>query len=571
MNRKKILLTVCAMAVILPIVAGCDQNMEEVHSIQHQEQLQGDGEPCTESAGCDQGEEEAPHIQQREYLQGTVPPCTESARWGYHPCKPPPSDNLNESNAHSSSIPFLHESLYELMDGHGKRNGRINAETHLMFRGILLPGTERCGDVIPFMPQRYSSASLKRSASINPAILFPCYADFTVHDYIIGAGQKTLTLMLDVESFRKERPSESWFTEKEKEMKARIESKYSGREVILGIGPTWMSSYEGWQVTYRWYLERADDAEVVAVSYRKRDYIRAFGTLTPEQLARLEYPLADFEREVVAGHNKFKTETGGRIGTAPGLPTLITDANDLHSYYVNELRAYENLTATPVLPPPVPGENDPFQPGTNIGDPPTSGDATAAVPGAPDDTTTDTPTPTGTSTNTPTSTVTTTPTNTPTLTPTSTATAIPEPEPEPTDTPTATATETPESEPTDTPTHTPSATATATNTATATATSIPELEPEPTDTPTATPTDTPTETPTPELEPTDTPTPTATSTVTATNTPTFTPTATETPTATPTPSPTATPESEDDGQGGGSAVSGQARRLRHIDSISDGL
>lgn len=322
-------------------------------------------------AGCVQGVEEAPRILQREYLQDTVPACTESARWGYDPCKGPPRNHSDESNAHSSSIPLLHESLYELMDGHGKRNGGINAETHLMFRGILLPGTERCGDVIPFVAQHWDNSNLRNGMAANPAILFPCYADFTVHDYIIGAGPKILTLMLDVESFRKERPSESWFTEKEEKMRERIESKYSGREVILGIGPTWMSSYEGWQVTYRWYLERANDTEVVAVSYRKWDYIRAFGTLTPEQLARLEYPLADFEREAVAGHNKFKTETGGRIGTAPGLPTLITDANDLHSYYVNELRAYENLTATPVLPPPVPGENDPFTPGTNVGDPPT--------------------------------------------------------------------------------------------------------------------------------------------------------------------------------------------------------
>ena len=152
--------------------------------------------------------------------------------------------------------------------------------------------------------------------------------------------------------------------------------------------------------------------------------------------------------------------------------------------------------------------------------------------------------------------------------------------PTPTPTATPTATETLELKPTDTPTPTP--------TSTPTATVI--LEPEPTDTPTATPTatETPTPTNTPELEPTDTPTPTATATPTptptstATNTPT--PTATETPTEvsepepdptdtptnTPTSTPTATPESGDDGQGGG-AVSGQARRFRHIDSTLDGL
>ena len=322
-------------------------------------------------AGCVQGVEEAPRILQREYLQDTVPACTESARWGYDPCKGPPRNHSDESNAHSYSIPFLPESLYELMDGIGKRNHYgANLETHLLFRGILLPGTERCGDVIRFEAQDYSPASFKDYMANHTRYWFPCYADFTVHDYIIGAGPKTLTLILEASRFNDERPSESWFAEKEDEMKARIESLYSGREVILHIAPSRPSSYEGWQVTYIWYLERGEDDEVTVVSYESPTWRQHYGALTTEQLALLEYPLADFEREAVAGHNKFKTEMGGRIGTAPGLPTLITDANDLHSYYVNELRAYENLTATPVLPPPVPGENDPFTAGTNIGAPP---------------------------------------------------------------------------------------------------------------------------------------------------------------------------------------------------------
>ena len=495
MNRKKILLTVCAMAVTLPIIAGCDQNMKETPRVQHQEQLQAHGEPCLESAGSDQSIEETPRIKQREYLQGTVPPCTESARWGYDPCKGPPRDHSDESNAASSYIPFLPESLYELMDGVGKRNHYgANHETHLTFRGIVLPGTERCGDVIRFEAQDYSPASFKDYMANHTRYWFPCYADFTVHDYIIGAGPKTLTLILEASRFNDERPSESWFAEKEDEMKARIESLYSGREVILHIAPSRPSSYEGWQVTYIWYLERGDDDEVTVVSYESPTWRQHYGALTTEQLALLEYPLADFEREAVAGHNKFKAETGGRIGVDSSLPTLITDANDLHSYYVNELRAYENLTATPVLPPPVPGENDPFTPGTNVGDPPPGDDATAAVPGALGDIPTDTPTPTATATA----------TNTPTATATATETSIPESEP---DTPTPTAT------PTATPTPTPSPTPTATEVS----------EPESTDTPS--------------------PTPTAT--------------ATPTPTPTETPTPTATPESDEDGQGGGGAVSGQ--------------
>ena len=432
MNRKK-MLAICAMAVILPILAGCDQGVQETPRIQYHEQLQDDGEPCLESAGCDQGEEEAPRIPQHEYLQGTVPPCTESARWGYDPCKGPPLEHPQGhpggSNAVVIYLPSTPESLYQLMDGLGNKTpgAGANEETHLLFRGIALPDSVRCGDTIRLVTPYYDNSSFKDSIANYPRYWFPCYADFTVHDYIIGAGPKTLTLMLEARSFKKDkRPSDIWFVEKEDEMKARIKHAYSGREVILHIGPPWPSSYEGWHMTYRWYMERGEDSEADVVSYERPTWRQYYGALTTEQLARLEYPLADFEREAVAALNKFKTETGGRIGTAPGLPTLITDANDLHSYYVNELRAYENLTATPVLPPPVPGENDPFQPGTNIGDPPTSDDATVTVTGALG--------------------------NTATAIPTDTATAFLEPEP--TDTPTPTATSTPTSTPTETPTPT---------------------------------------------------------------------------------------------------------------------
>ena len=199
--------------------------------------------------------------------------------------------------------------------------------------------------------------------------------------------------------------------------------------------------------------------------------------------------------------------------------------------------------------------------------------ATATITPTPTPTATNTPTPTPTETLElkPTDTPTPTHTSTPTYTPTATATY----EPEPTDTPTPTATNTPthtptselEPEPTDTPTPTP--TPTNTSTPTATATNTPTHTPTSTATATNTPTHTPTSTPTPELDPTDTPTPTATATAILEPEPTDTPTPTST--ATPTSTPTATPESDDDGQGGGGAVSGQARRFRHVDSTPDGL
>ena len=279
MNRKKILLTVCAMAVILPIIAGCDQGVqetprvqhqeqlrvdvepclesagcdqgeEEMHSVQHQEQLQVHGEPCLESAGCNQGAEETPRIQQREYLQGTVPPCTESAGWEADPCDIHPIDHSSdESNASSGPLSYLPETTYDTLRG---ITPALNETIHLLFRGIMLPGTTRCDFVAPLVGPYYAP---KVDEGTH---IFTCHADFTVHDYIVGDGPSIMTVGVDgtifsLRNFGDDLPSDSWLTKKTEEMKKSIASKYSGREVILGIAPSLSTSSEAWHIVWRWY------------------------------------------------------------------------------------------------------------------------------------------------------------------------------------------------------------------------------------------------------------------------------------------------------------------------------
>lgn len=54
---------------------------------------------------------------------------------------------------------------------------------------------------------------------------------------------------------------------------------------------------------------------------------------TSEQRARLDIPLAELERQVRAAATNRIAVTGGRIGVAPDLPMLISDANNLRNYY----------------------------------------------------------------------------------------------------------------------------------------------------------------------------------------------------------------------------------------------
>ena len=533
------MLLICVL-ISAPIIFGCESDRGLSQVTLHP------------SLDLQLASEESKRDQQRKYLQGTVPPCVKDNETDSDPCRPFPAGIDIPPNGTSIRLPEIEYSIYEWISTKYDRSERPETAVHVLIRGMMVPQSTRCKTSYPATVPYYV---ITDSTNWEGWMWLYCFIDFAVHDYIVGDGPPILTMVGGGTNYHDVQypVNAAWLEKQSEEVKDHIAFRYSGREMILGIAPYGHDSVETWGAMYRMYLQRDKMGRVIVVSPIRPFY----GTNpTPEQLARLEYPLADFEREAAAALNKFKTETGGRIGIDSSLPTLITDANDLHSYYVNELRAYENLTATPA-PPPVPGENDPFTPGTNVGDPPPGDDATVTVPGAPDDTATDTPTATATPTNTPTA------TGTPTLTPRATATDIPELDPTYTPTPTLTPTATNTATPTPTATHTSTPTLTPTNTATPT----PELEPEPMDTPTPTPTATPTPTPTntptatatdiPELEPTDTPTPT--------------PTNTSTPTATPTPTPTATPESDDGGQGGGGAVSGQARRLRHIDSTPDGL
>ena len=418
------------------------------------------------------------------------------------------------------------------------------------------------------------------------ALFLTCYVDYDMREYILGAGPSVVTVAYDqmaqsrsYDLYKRSHTagkygddallSASEFAAEQSEIVSQTESDMrravEDRESVVFLAPMGAHNaiaIEVWQAVAQWDLQQVDGA-VNAVRYG-----------TDAQDVEHVQVLSSLKSRVVtaAAGDSF---AGKRIGNVSGL-----------TGYYRGIGAYGNIGPfgtgaavggasenlfTPAQPPLPYGQ----RPSTGTDTPTPTPTATSTSTPTPTATPTPTPTPAPEMepTDTPTPTPTNTPTSTPTETPTATATDIPELDPTDTPTATPTSTATPELEPTDTPTPTP----------TETPTEVSEPEPEPTDTPTPTPTDTPTatatptptptstptvtatptETPTPELEPTDTPTPTATPT--PTSTPTITPTATptETPTA------TATPESDDD-QGGG-AVSGQARRLRHIDSTPDGL
>ena len=451
--------------------------------------------------------------------------------------------------------------------------------------------------------------ALARGGLITDFVFLNCYVDYDVREYILGAGPAVLTVSYDRmsearsydlykrshaagefgdASLMSKSEYQSTLGKRVSDAESAVSGAVQGRESVVFLAPMGAHNaiaIEVWQAVAQWDLQQVDGV-TNAVRYG-----------TDAQDVEHVQALSSLKSRIVtaAAGDSFAGKRIGNVGGLTGYYRGIGAYGNIGPFSTGAVGGASENLFTPAQPPlpydqrPSAGTETPTPTPTSTPTPthtstptltPTS-TATAILEPEPTDTPTNTPTPTATATNTPTPTATETlklkTTNT--LTPTATATDTPTPTPTntPTPTATATATETPTNTPTPTPTVTP----------TATATDIPELEPTDTPTPTPTATETPTEVSELEPEPTDTPTPTATAThtstptltptATATNTPTptNTPTATNTPTptstATPTPSPTATPESDDDGQGGGGAVSGQARRLRHIDSTPDGL
>ena len=180
---------------------------------------------------------------------------------------------------------------------------------------------------------------------------YACYMDVRVNAYILGSGPATLTVMV-----MGQYQWGSWDEEKVERYRQRLEAsvsdRFSGRELVLFVGPTEDVSMEAWRVMTFWPLERQEDGTVTA-THPDRDLWRS---VRPDDYqtyrTTLEMPLPALAQAVTTAHQERMTEYGGRIGAADGLPKLVTDANRLRDYYV-EVGAYDDLDNPPVQPPSV--------------------------------------------------------------------------------------------------------------------------------------------------------------------------------------------------------------------------
>ena len=248
---------------------------------------------------------------------------------------------------------------------------------HIVVRGTVQPGTSRCKDY-RMKPQDYVR---QYSFGAEIVVHVHCFADVRINEYLVGEGPPKLTvslhrqgLLLPTEDGYRDNfiaihgGEEQWVDNAFEFPAQRTAAAYEGKELVLFLRIPATVAVEAWSTELLlavWFVQRSGDDPPRAVS---RDIRLAF---TAEQRAGLDMPLAELERQVRAASANRIAFTGGRIGKASELPMLVTDANDLRTYYEDPSVGVSYETDAPALPPPAPGEEEPpAQPATPEGEPP---------------------------------------------------------------------------------------------------------------------------------------------------------------------------------------------------------
>ena len=278
---------------------------------------------------CEQAKAEEPTAP--EYLEGAIQPCTPVDGVDVDPCKPrafygvqPPGAASGRSPDIDTTVPytirrFLHESI---------------AAAHLVVRGTYLPRTSRCATNQGVLGAEWAFGE---GGLILDWPSTKCYLDMRVSEYYLGSGPPMLTVML--QSFNQGADHQV------------VEARYNrlvGLEEILFVGPALDYNVEALQVYERWDVQRVGDS-VIAVHPDRNYWLRVEGET---HRGVLEMSLDDFAAAVTAAQAVRMADFGGKVGPESDSPSVQTDANKLHDFYV-DAGAIENADDTLILPPPV--------------------------------------------------------------------------------------------------------------------------------------------------------------------------------------------------------------------------
>ena len=303
------------------------------------------------------------------YLEDIIPPCVPIEGSEVDPCLPPILPRV-ESSIHvtTTALTKLYSYTDLLMGRDISPYWTPHTRTpHIVIRGTGKPDTNRCAlyPVELFDYELDGSDEYRSPELYTNAWLYLCFMDIRVNEYIVGQGPPDLTVQMYIYGFL-DLDLEDWPTLEQEyyDVASRRISNYEGKEMILFLGTTDTLAVEAWSLfgypTEWWFIQHSND-EVRAVSWRI-DW-----ATTDELRSQLNLPLDDLVRQIKEAAEERLTLVEGRVGVDSPLPMLVTDANKLQELYGALGAVYEGEGAT-VLPPPVPGGDEPELPPTRTGE-----------------------------------------------------------------------------------------------------------------------------------------------------------------------------------------------------------
>ena len=176
----------------------------------------------------------------------------------------------------------------------------------------------------------------------SPGLMFRCFTDIRVNEYIVGEGPTTLTAVIVSGLYAMGTQEVSTPEQVARGERVRIGAEralvwggahgdgilevtsggISGREKVMFIGLEFDYAIEAFKITEAWDVVRSGDGTVL-VHHPWRSY---WLSEAESNRSKVEWTLADLKTGVVAAYNARNTKYDGRIASGTQYPRVISNA-----------------------------------------------------------------------------------------------------------------------------------------------------------------------------------------------------------------------------------------------------
>ena len=227
---------------------------------------------------------------------------------------------------------------------------------HQVVRGIVVPGSTRCGVQIGSAVSRSKLGDEVRWWPDSRDIL--CFVDVSVREYLVGSGPARITIIRGWRDYEDGRSGyanvprdDAYFAD----ISSPLVDGLEGYEWIIWLEVPLDPTAETWWSSQQWSVQRRADGSIMAVdswSGRHRNQ--------EANADRLEIPLDRYSVEIKAARRYYDELYDGRVTASPTAPAMIPTSyrSDLIAY-LRAVGTYDVPGFTPQPPPPARIPTDP--------------------------------------------------------------------------------------------------------------------------------------------------------------------------------------------------------------------